>query len=622
MRRHTRLTRFCGSPVTGLMLVITQAVLCSPAEADVDLSGSWGQKIHEDFEERVIGPSIGDYTGLPINRAARLRAESWDDGYWSVPEHQCEAAPADYAPHAPGSMRVWSEVDLKTQQLLAWHVVYLWHTPYRTIWMDGRSHPPAGALHTWMGFSTGNWVGDTLVVTTTHLKAGWIRRNGVPRSDLGTLTEYWTRHGNYLTVVSVAEDPVYLTAPLVRSSTWALNLGYEIGGYSCAAKVENDLPKGFVAYHLPGTNTALGEFAAKRDLSRVAAEGGESTMYPEFIHQMADERIAGVTPHAAASTPSRAKSSLSRRRPTINLSTSAGTEPPVGSIEVLPVRDNVVVLMSPAGNTTVQIGDDGVLVVDPQRAILSDSILSTIRKLSSKPIRYVVNTSADLENSGGNEEIANAGRTIGPDAAFFATEAGGASIYAHENVLRAMSSARGSAARDAAAWPTDTYFTSATDIYFNSEAVHIAHLASAHSDGDSTVYFRRSDVISTGQVLSMSGYPNIDLEHGGSINGVVEALNRLVEIAVPERSEEGGTVLIPGRGRLCDHYDLVAYRDMITIIRDTVRDMRRKGMSLEQVQVARPTEAYDGRFGTDHGSWTTRQFVEAIYKSLPSGAGG
>ena len=151
-------------------------------EGAADLSGSWVQKMHEDRAERAAGPDIGDYTGLPINDAARLRAETWDAAKWSVPEHQCEPHPADYAPHGPAALRVWSEVDPTTQQVTAWHIVYQWMNSHRVIWMDGRAPPPDNAPHTWMGFSTGHWEGDTLVVRTTHLKEGWLRRNGVPRS--------------------------------------------------------------------------------------------------------------------------------------------------------------------------------------------------------------------------------------------------------------------------------------------------------------------------------------------------------------------------------------------------------------------------------------------------------
>lgn len=590
--------------------------------ADVDLAGNWGHRIHEDFDLTNHGPSIGDFTGLPINAAARLRAETWDDAYWSVPEHQCDSVSADYASRAFGR-RIWSEVDPKTQQLIAWHVVYLWHAAHRVIWMDGHQRPSAGALHTGMGFSTGTWMGDTLVVTTTHLKSGWIRRNGVPRSDLAILTEYWTRHGYYLTVVSVVEDPVYLTSPLVRTDVLTLDLGFQFGTHKCVPKVENDLPRGFVAYQLPGKNLALQDFAVKRKIPRDAARGGEETMYPEYVHKFA-ERTTFSTDDATRVpvTPWKSRQLPQHRRSAPKPVSAVSVSPAKSQdVEVLAVRDNLVALMSTAGNTTVQVGDDGVLIVDVQRSELSQTILKEIQKLSSKPLRYIINTSADLDSSGANDLIAKAGRTIGPDA-LFSIEDNGASIYAHENVLRAMSANLNErSARDPAAWPTDVYFGDSTELYTNGEAVEIIHVPGARSDGDSIVYFRRSDVVSTGGVFLSTGYPVIDVAKGGTINGEIEALNRIIDIIVPEKSEEGGTLVVPGRGRICDEYDVVAYRDMITIIRDRIKDMIREGLTLEQIQDAHPTEAYDGRYGANRGPWTTRQFVEAIYRSLMSGAG-
>lgn len=585
--------------------------------ADVDLSGNWSVRLHEDLEERTAGPVLGDYAGLPINTAARLRAESWDDATWSVPEHQCDALAADYAPHGVGSMRVWSEVDLKTQQLIAWHVVYWWHTPHRVIWMDGRRHPPAGAQHTWMGFSTGEWVGDTLVVTTTHLKEGWIRRNGVPRSDLGVLTEYWMRHGNYLTVVSVVEDPVYLTAPFIRGSSWGLDLGYQIEPDMCLPKAESELPRGFVAHHLPGTNAALQESSLNRKLPSEAAAGGEETMYPEYIRRLAGHATSGTHDSASVNVQK-----AQRTRPTpqghpggVDPATIISTDR--HDVVVLPVRRDVFVLMSSAGNTTVQIGDDGILIVDTQPAELSPLILEQIRRLSRKPIRNIINTSVDIESTGGNGRIAMEGRSMG----VFGEERR-AWIYAHENVLRAMSAnVNGKSARDSAAWPTDVYFTESRSLYFNGEAVEVVHVPSARTDGDSIVYFRRSDVVSAGGVFLTTGYPSIELARGGSINGVIEALNRIIDIAVPEKDGEGGTLVVPGRGRIGDQHDIVAYRDMITIFRDRVKEMMHRGFTLQQVQAARPTQDYDGRYGTEHGAWTTKRFVEAIYRSLASGGG-
>jgi hypothetical protein len=261
-------------------------LLASPAFAQVELSGTWSQLLHEDRADRGPGPEIGDYTAVPLNEAARLRAETWDGAKWSVPEHQCEPHPADYAPHGPAQLRTWSDVDPASQRVVAWHMTHSWMVTTRTIWMDGRAHPPPQARHTWMGFSTGEWRGDILVVTTTHLKEGWIRRNGVPRSDQGALTEYFIRHGQYLTLVSVVDDPIYMTEPLVRSWNWVLNLGYQLAPYPCSYRVETVRPEGYVAHWLPGTNPQVGEFAKAHNLPKAVAMGGAEQMYPEYRHKL------------------------------------------------------------------------------------------------------------------------------------------------------------------------------------------------------------------------------------------------------------------------------------------------------------------------------------------------
>ena len=183
--------------LTGLLLAATLAI---PAFAQLDVSGEWAPRFHEDQPERIPGPEIGDYLGLPINSAARLRADTWDASLLTLPEHQCKPHPSDYAWRGPANLRVWKEIDRESQQLVAYHTHISWEAPERTIWMDGRPHPPDYAAHTWQGFSTGKWEGDMLTITTTHLKNGWIRRNGVrPGSDRATVTEHMLRHGNYLT---------------------------------------------------------------------------------------------------------------------------------------------------------------------------------------------------------------------------------------------------------------------------------------------------------------------------------------------------------------------------------------------------------------------------------------
>jgi hypothetical protein len=253
-----------------------------PAWAQLDPSGEWAPRFHEDQPERIPGPDIGDYLGLPVNDAARLRGDTWDASLLTLPEHQCKPHPSDYAWRGPANLRIWKEVDRETQQLVAYHTHISWQAPERTIWMDGRPHPPDYAAHTWQGFSTGKFEGDMLTVTTTHLKNGWIRRNGIPRSDRATVVEHVIRHGNYLTVAVIIHDPVYLTEPFVRTTDFEYDARQEIAPYPCEEVVEVPRPKGTVPSHLPGKNTFLREFAERNGLPYEATRGGAETMYPEY----------------------------------------------------------------------------------------------------------------------------------------------------------------------------------------------------------------------------------------------------------------------------------------------------------------------------------------------------
>ena len=256
------------------------------ASAQMDLSGAWGQRFHEDLPERGAGPEIGDYLGLPINDAARQRADSWDAAKWTMPERQCEPHPADYGPRGPASMRISSTIDPVSQDVVSWNTTLMWMLPRRTIYMDGRARPSPSAQHSWQGFSTGEWEGDMLKVTTTHLKEGWIRRNGVPRSERATLVEYFIRHREYLTLVTVVKDPVYLTEPFVRTSNWVVDPGFQLSPFSCIPTVEIERPRGAVPHHLPGTNAYLQEFAGKHGIPFDATRGGAATMYPDYLAQL------------------------------------------------------------------------------------------------------------------------------------------------------------------------------------------------------------------------------------------------------------------------------------------------------------------------------------------------
>ncbi len=287
-------------------------------------------------------------------------------------------------------------------------------------------------------------------------------------------------------------------------------------------------------------------------------------------------------------------------------------------IHVLPVQGNVYMLVGTGGgNITVQAGDDGVLLVDASVETLSEGVLKAVRSISAKPIRYIIDTHAHADHVGGNAAIAKQGATI--MGGNMGQPYSGAAILAHENVLTRMSAPTGQQAPfPTAAWPTDTYFTKRKDLFFNGEAIQILHQPAAHTDGDSLVFFRRSDVLSAGDVFMTTTYPVIDLERGGTIQGVIAALNNILDIAIPKDKQEGGTYVIPGHGRLSDEADVLEYRDMLTIIRDRIQDLIRKGATLDQVKAARPTLDYEGRYGAIEGSWTTDAFIEAAYRNLSS----
>jgi cyclase len=561
-----------------------------PALAQVDFSGEWSPRFHEDQPERVPGPELGDYLGLPINTAARMRADTWDASLLTLPEWQCRPHSADYIWRGPSQVRIWKEVDTVTREIKAWHAEWL-RSIDRPIYMDGRPHPPEYAAHSWAGFSTGKWEGDMLTITTTHLKEGYIRRNGMPRSDMATLVEHWMRHGNFLTVVTIVTDPVYLTEPFVRSTDYELDTHQQIPPYPCEMVQEIERAKGVVPHRLPGANTMLNEFPERHHLPVEPARGGAETMYPEYRKKLSATKP--VTPPAAAQ--------------------KSGD----GEVHVLPVQGNVYMLAGAGANITVESGKNGVvLLVDSGTAQMSGKVLAAIRTLTDKPVRKIINTSLDPDHTGGNETIASSGSTItgGNVAGDIADAAEGAAVVAHENVLLRMSKppAAGQPAIPFRALPTETYHNEGLKLseMFNGEVVEVFGQPSAHTDGDSLVYFRQSDVISTGDLFDTTAYPSIDLDRGGSIHGIIDGLNRILDLAAPSFRMEGGTRIIPGHGRLCDSADVAYYRDMVTVIRDRIQDMLKRGMTLEQVKAAKPTADYDPRYGSGD------KFVEAIYKSL------
>jgi hypothetical protein len=271
----------------GLMFFAATFLDARSSRAQADIAGEWSVRLHEDRLHRrdPPGPDIGDYTGLPINEAARRRADGWDASILTLPEHQTEPASAAYVMRGAANMRISKIVDDASQRLIAYT---MFRSPggtsgSRTIWLDGRPHPPEYAAHTWQGFSTGRWDGDTLTVETTHIKMGRIQRNGVPHSDLARVIEHFFRHGDYLTVVSVVYDPVYLEEPLVRSSNWVFDPRQQLDPNP--TEVVDEIagrPQGYVPHHLPGTNAQLHEFADREGLPFEATRGGKETIYPEY----------------------------------------------------------------------------------------------------------------------------------------------------------------------------------------------------------------------------------------------------------------------------------------------------------------------------------------------------
>jgi len=278
-------------------------------------------------------------------------------------------------------------------------------------------------------------------------------------------------------------------------------------------------------------------------------------------------------------------------------------------VEVIHVQGNVYLLSGAGGNTTVSVGPDGIFLVDSQYAPMADKLFEAVRSLSHGPLRYVVNTHMHPDHVGGNARF----RELAPN-----TPLEPFSIIAHLNTLMRMVALEREDpdAVPEGALPLESYETPTRDLHFNGEAIYLHHAPNAHTDGDTIVQFRRSDVISTGDIFVPGGYPFIDIDRGGSIHGLIAALNRILYLAVPAKTQEGGTYVVPGHGRICDEADVVEYRDMVVIVAERIQDMIDRGMSLREVQRERPTLDYDTEFVNDNSFVTAERFVEAVYQSL------
>ena len=566
----------------------------SSALAQVDFTGAWdhpGLFGHEDFNDRGSGPEIGDFLGLPLNEAGIRKAESYSGSWLGVPEHQCTPHPAAYQLWGPNTLIVNTEYDRVGRVAEAIRLDGTFGID-RIVWLDGRPHPPPEALHTFNGFSTGRWEGDSLIVETTHMKPGWLRRNGTPTSERAKMIEYFTRFDDYLQVTTIIDDPVYFAEPFVRTTEYlptprpAPVLGDPFTRndgpifYKCFPAEETTADKYYVPHYLPGENTLLDEFSEKYAIPRWAMAAGAATMFPEFAARLErDER--GVTPAPApASVPAR--------------------EPPRDGLHALHVKGKVWAIFGAGANVTVQMGDEGVLVVDTGTGEMAGQVREEIRKLSGdRPIRYVVSTHFHADHTGGNVTIAN-------------EPSQQAAIIAHENTgLRLVETGA-----EAGNLLMDTFYGASKAIYFNGEAIEIIHTPAAHTDGDVLVFFRGSDVVSAGGVISTASFPSFAVDQGGSVNGLIAALNRVLDITVAETRAQGGTMVVPGHGRIYDETDVAEYRDMLTIIRDRIEAAIDNGDSLADVRRSRPALDYSGIFGAAAGTWTTDAFIEAIYREL------
>jgi glyoxylase-like metal-dependent hydrolase (beta-lactamase superfamily II) len=590
-----------------LALILT----ATPARAQqVDLAGMWSATLgnHEELPLRGDpGVEVGEYVGVPLNDAARQHAESWTPTMHSLLEWQGRPHPVTYSMRAPRpDFRMGAVVDPKTERLVAYTITGLFGRADRTIWLDGRPHPSKYAEHLWQGFSTGEWTDGALKVTTTHIKYSFVHRNGIPLSPYAQMTEFYWRHGDFLTLAIIVEDPIYLTEPLVRTATFKRDPNLTIPPLQ-PFEIAEELPsleKGQVPAYPLGTTHP--EYAKRHNLPFEASQGGAQTMYPEYMQRL---QALMKTPAAAVSPSSPTPPAARPMKPAYD----------DGTVEVLPVQGNVYVVAGSGANITLQIDSDGVLIVDSSAAAMSEKVIAAIRKVSDKPIRQIINTSADEAHTGGNESLSNAGRNVnagvGGQNGREPARLEGAPVIAHETVLHRMSGLKGEPARmPYGVWPHDTFYTNKKQIYFAGEVVEMLHTPAAHTDGDLIVWFRKSDVVSTGDVFSTVSYPMIDRERGGSIQGVLDALNQILDITFPAFNNQGGTLVVPGHGRICNESDVAEYRDMTTIIRDRIQMMIDKKMTLAQIKAAAPTKDYDGVYSTPE--WTGEMFIEAIYADL------